>query len=52
MEIGEYKEYVYASNVHIKDFDTESSVIEHLLTEFYNKARFWDIISTEEKPRR
>ena len=52
MEIGEYKEYVDASNVHIKDFDTKSSVIEHFLTKFYNKARFWYIISTKEKPRR
>jgi hypothetical protein len=46
MEIGEYKEYVYASNVHVKDFDTKSSVIEHFLTEFDNKSRFRDIIST------
>lgn len=45
MEVGKDEEGIDSSDVHVKDFYPEPSVVEHLLTKFDNKARLWDVVS-------
>jgi len=45
VEVGEYKEYVYAADVHVEYLYTEPGIVEHLFPELDDEARFRDIVS-------
>jgi hypothetical protein len=51
VHVGEDKEGIDSTDVHIIDFDPKTSIVKHLFTHLNDKSRFRDVISSEEEPR-
>jgi hypothetical protein len=51
VHVREDEKSVHSSNVHVVNFDPETSIVEHLFTHFNNESRFRDVVSPEKESR-